>query len=205
MSALLRIAAAAFLTAFGFGMAVSAAELEVRYQFVEGDPNAKVEVIEYASLTCPHCGHFHRDVYPDIKKNYVDTGKVRWVFRHFPLDSLAMAGSLLTACAPNDNGRKLYDALFKNQDAWVLSQSPIEPLKGYAQLAGMTGDDVDNCLRNKTLIEEFRGELQKISDTQNIEATPAFFIGDEDFQGGPSYPEFAEILEKHLAAAAPKK
>lgn len=178
-----------------------AAEPEGRFQFVEGDPNAKVTVVEYASLTCPHCGHFHRDIFPEIKKNFIDTGKVRWVMRHFPLDQLAMAASILTACAPNNNGRKLYDTLYANQDTWAPSQAPIEPLKEYAQVAGMTGDAVETCLRDKELIDAFRAELNKNFETHNVEATPAFFIGSEDLQGAPEYAEFAEILNKHIAAA----
>jgi protein-disulfide isomerase len=193
--------AAVAIAAAAAALPARAADAEPHFQFVEGDPNAKVTVIEYASLTCSHCGHFHRDTYPEIKKTFVDSGKVRWIFRHFPLDSLAMAGAVLTACAPEGKGRTLFDTLFKNQEAWVLSQTPIEPLKGYAQVAGMTGDDVEACLRNRALMDEFRAELNRNSETHNVEATPAFFIGEENFQGAPDLADLTEILDKQLAAA----
>lgn len=199
MNALARLAVAAGFSLFtGSAMA---ADADPKFQFVEGDPNAKVIVFEYASLTCPHCGHFHRDVLPQIKKNFIDTGKVRWVFRHYPLDQLAMAGAILTACVPNAEGRKLYDALFKDQETWVTSQTPIEPLKTLAQVGGLTGTGVEDCLRNKPLIEEFRAELNRNAEKHDVQATPAFFIGEEALQGAPDYADFAEILDKHVAAA----
>lgn len=202
MKAIARLTLAAGM--FAMAGSALAADANPKFQFVEGDPNAKVTVIEYASLTCSHCGHFHNDILPEIKRNYIDTGKVRWVFRHFPLDSLAMAGAVLTACVPNDQGRKLYDALFKDQENWVTSQTPIEPLKSLAQVGGLTGSGVEDCLRNRPLIDEFRAELERNSQTHVVEATPAFFIGEQAHQGAPDYAEFASILDKHIADAAKK-
>ena len=98
-----------------------------------GNPKAKVTVIEFASLTCPHCAQFQQVVFPDIKKNYIDTGKIRYVFKDYPLDELAMVGAVLARCAPADRGLKLIDTMFKNQLEWARADKPIVPLKGYAK------------------------------------------------------------------------
>src|SRR5258708_6955066 len=98
------------------------------HEFVFGDPKAKVTVIEYISLTCPHCAHFQGAEFPNIKKKYIDTGKIRWVLRDFPLDSQALAATLIVRCVAPDKGLKLTNLLLQNQDHWVTATRPIELL-----------------------------------------------------------------------------
>jgi protein-disulfide isomerase len=169
-------------------------------EFVIGDAKAPVTIIEYASLTCTHCQHFHMTSYPEIKKNYVDTGKVRFVFRDFPLDGLSMAGSMLARCAPGDRGLKLIDLIFKNQSAWITSDKPFEPLKGYAQLAGMSAGDVDACLKNETMLKAVREVQNTATNLYKVQSTPTFFVDDEKVEGDRGYEFMAKLIDKKLAA-----
>ena len=167
-------------------------------EFVLGDAKAKVTVIEYASLTCSHCAHFHQTVYPDVKKNYIDTGKIKFVFRDFPLDGLAMAGAMLARCAPADRGGKLVDMMFKNQDTWIRSEKPLEPLKGYAQLAGMSAADVDACLKNEQMMKTVREIQSTASSLYQVESTPTFFVDDERVVGDHGYEFLAKLIDKKI-------
>src|SRR5581483_8992125 len=115
---------------------------------VLGDPKAPVTVIEYASMTCPHCAHFAEATYPELKKKYIDTGKVRFIFREFPLDPLAAAGSMLARCAGKDKYFPMVETLFSQQREWVV-QKPLEPMLTIAKQAGFTKDSFEACLANQ--------------------------------------------------------
>ena len=163
-----------------------------------GDAKAPVTVIEYASLTCHFCAHFHQTSYDDFKKNYVDTGKVRFVFRDYPLAGLATAGAVIARCAPAGRGLKLVEMLFKNQESWMRAEKPIEPLKGYAQLAGMSSADVDACLQNEDIIKAVREVQYTGTSLYKIQATPTFFIGEDKLEGDPGYERLAEVIDGQI-------
>lgn len=169
-------------------------------EFVIGDAKAPVTIIEYASLTCSHCAHFHNTVLPDLKKNYVDTGKVRFVFRDFPLDGIATGAAVLARCAPGDRGIKMIEMMFKNQDTWIRSQQPLEPLRGYAQLAGMNAADVDACLKNENIIKTVREVQTTATNLYKVQSTPTFFVDDEKVDGDRGYEFMANLIDKKLAA-----
>jgi len=169
-------------------------------EFVIGDAKAPVTIIEYASLTCTHCQNFHMTAYQELKKNYVDTGKVRFVFRDFPLDGLSMAGAMLARCAPGDRGMKLVDLIFKNQNTWIRAEKPFEPLKGYAQLAGMTNDEVEACLKNENMLKAVREVQNTATNLYKVQSTPTFFVDDEKVEGDRGYAFMAELIDKKLAA-----
>ncbi|MDX2144251.1 MAG: DsbA family protein [Rhodospirillaceae bacterium] len=168
-------------------------------EYVIGDAKAPVTIIEYASLTCSHCAHFHQTAYQDIKKNYIETGKVRFVFRDYPLDGLAMAGAVLARCAPGDRGIKMIEMMFKNQDTWVRAEKPIEPLKGYAQLAGMSAADVEACLKNEQILTAVREVQNTATNLYKIQSTPTFFVDDEKVEGGRDYAYMAKLIDEKLA------
>jgi len=114
-----------------------------------GDEKAPVTIIEYASMTCPHCAHFQETTFPEIKKRYIDTGKVRWIFREFPLDNLAAAAFMLARCAGKDDNEKyfaLVDTLFRQQRQWAV-EKPIPPLLAIAKQAGLTEQSFNACRR----------------------------------------------------------
>lgn len=167
-------------------------------EIIYGDPMAPVTIVEYASLTCSHCAAFHTTVFPEIKKNYIDTGKVRLVFRDFPLDGLAMAGAMLARCAPGDRGQALLNVMFRQQGTWVMSQSPIEPLTSYAKLAGMSEDDVNACLENQNIMTAIREGQELATNQYQINATPTFFVEDVKVEGGRSYDQMSEIINDKL-------
>ena len=193
------LAVAGFLGALG-GPALAAdvaKSTPVYREFVHGDPKAKLVVIEYASLTCPHCAHFQEVDFPELKKNYIDTGKVKFVFRDFPLDGLATAGALLARCAPGDRGKIMIEMMFKNQKEWAGAEKPIEPLRGYAQLAGMNAADVDACLKNEAILKEIQDVQQKAMSLYKVKSTPSFFVGDELVEGN-DYAALKKVIDKQL-------
>ncbi len=174
-------------------------------EFIHGDPKAKLTVIEYASLTCPHCADFAQTVWPQVKKNYIDTGKIKFVFRDYPLDQLAMAGAMLARCAPGDRGKNMIELMFKKQLDWVRAPQPLEPLKQYALLSGMSAADVDACLKNDALLKTIKEEQNKATSLYKVQATPTFYIGDEKLDGlapgDAGYAQISKVIDKQLAKA----
>lgn len=168
-------------------------------EMIYGDPAAPVTIVEYASLTCSHCASFHNMVLPELKKTYIDTGKVRLVFRDFPLDGLAMAGAMLARCADGDRGQALLNVMFRQQGTWVMSESPIEPLTSYAKLAGLNEDDVNACLENQNIMNAIREGQEAATNQFKIGSTPTFFIEDVKIEGNRGFDYMAEIIEEKLA------
>ena len=119
---------------------------------VLGDEKAPVTIIEYASMTCPHCAHFAETTFPELKKSYIDTGKVRFILREFPLDPLAAAGFMLARCAGKDKYIPMVETLFAKQADWVV-QKPIEPLMAIAKQAGFTEQTFEACLSNQKMLD----------------------------------------------------
>jgi protein-disulfide isomerase len=163
-----------------------------------GSPNAPVTIVEYASMTCPHCAHFHETTYPELKKKYIDTGKVRFIFREFPLDALAAAGSMLARCAGRDKYFPMIETLFAQQREWVV-QKPLEPMLGIARQAGFTQQSFDECLANQEMlagIEETRTRAMKLG----VNSTPTFFINGKIFRGGLTSEELDRQIAPYLKA-----
>ena len=173
-------------------------------EFVIGSAKAKVTIIEYASLSCPHCAHFQAETYPKLKKDYIDTGKVRLLYRDFPLDTRALAGSVIARCVAPDKGHKLVEILFAKQQDWAAAQNPLEPLRALAKSAGIPEEEVDKCLDKKELVSSIMDERERSVKTYQIDATPAFFIGDQNLQGDAPYEEFQKIIDAQLKAPAKK-
>jgi protein-disulfide isomerase len=147
-----------------------------------GDPAAKVTIVEYASVTCPHCAAFHENIFPAIKKNYIDTGKVRFVFREFPTapTSIAVAGSMIARCAADKGGLDAYflvlDALFKTQDTWIYQGDTRTELIKIASQAGMDEDAFDACLNRQELIDLINKNIREGREEYEINSTPSFVI-----------------------------
>jgi protein-disulfide isomerase len=199
VNALLKTAAALAVAAF-VSLPAMAAEAPTYREFVQGNASAKVTVIEYASLTCPHCAHFQENDFPLLKKNYIDTGKIKFIYRDFPLDGLATGAALIARCAPGDRGKVMIDMIFKNQVEWMRSENPIIPLRGYAQLAGMSSADVDACLKNETILKEIQDVQQRATSVYKVRSTPSFFVGTEMVEGN-NYEDLKKIIDKALANA----
>lgn len=168
-----------------------------------GNPNAPIKIVEYASLTCNHCAHFHNDVLPELKSKYIDTGKVYLEFQEFPLNAPALDASLLARCLPADRYESFTGLLFKTQEDWVTRPDYISALKQNAKLAGLGEQAADECLKSNELRMAIGQGIQSASETYKISSTPTFVInGTEIIRGAMPVSEFEKIFTK-LSATAP--
>ena len=169
-------------------------------EIVLGDPSAPVTVIEYASLTCGHCGAFHNQVLPEIKRDYVDKGLVKFYFRPFPFDGVATAGAMLTQCVAPGARLTLLDLLFKRQAELVQSKDPFSQLQVYAKQAGLSEAKFMACLQSQDNLDAIR-EMQAIAGSElGVNSTPTFFINGEKVTGNVGAEAFRKILDEKLAA-----
>ena len=166
---------------------------------IQGEPDAPVTIIEYASMTCPHCAAFHKNSYPKIKQTYIDTGKARLIFREFPLDKLAAATSMLARCVDDDRFFAFIDILFAQQRNWAR-ENPLEPLRKFAKQAGLSDEAFDKCLSNQELLDGIVWIKDRGSSEFNVNGTPSFFVNGEfvSAQQAQDFDEFSQIVEKHL-------
>jgi protein-disulfide isomerase len=173
---------------------------------VEGKADAPVTIIEYASMTCPHCANFHKGTYPALKTKYIDTGKVRFIFREFPLDELAVAGSMLARCAATEKDNKaaapekglaMISVLFGAQDKWAV-RDPIPPLLQIAKQAGFTQATFDECLKDQKLYEAILAMRERASKDYKVESTPTLFVNGKVQKGGASIEELDKLIQPFL-------
>jgi len=165
-----------------------------------GSPDAPVTLHEYSSLTCGHCANFHTKTLPDIKKNYVDTGKVRIVFHDFPLDNLAFAAAMIARCAGPKRHFELFDRLYHAQDTWARSEKPRAALVAIARFSGLSIEDVDQCLQSEELNKGIQSASQNAQDLYSISSTPTFVLNGKKIQGALNYDDFKDELDKALSA-----
>lgn len=168
---------------------------------VLGDPKAPVTIIEYSSLTCPHCAAFHRNTLPKVKESYIDTGKVRFIYRDFPLGRLALAAAVVGRCVDPSRHFAFIDMLYRDQDAWSQSRDPIAELKVRAQLAGLSEQDFEACLDNKPLIQAIQQGAQEGQQQYGIDSTPSFIINGNKITGEQSFEAFSKAIEAALGGA----
>lgn len=165
-----------------------------------GNPNAAVTIVEYASLTCGHCATFNEVVFPKLKAEYIDTNKVKYVFREFPLDIKAAAGSMLTRCIAKDDGAKYFavtDLLFRQQAEWVMKDTTAT-LKRIGKQAGLSEQAVEACLKDQALLDKIAADQKYANEVLKVNATPIFFINGEMLRGGGSFEEFDKRLKELL-------
>ena len=159
-----------------------------------GSPTAPITIVEYASMTCPHCAHFSDEVLPEIKKKWIDTGKVKWVLRDFPLDDEAVHASMIARCAPHDRFYAFIDALFADQANWAAAPDYQAALARLAELGGMSKDQVDACLKDETLRNQVLNSRLVAANQLGVNATPTFFVNGTKFTGAPTAEEFNKLL-----------
>ncbi|GHB21716.1 disulfide bond formation protein DsbD [Pseudovibrio japonicus] len=163
-----------------------------------GSPDAPVTVIEYASLTCGHCANFHNTTYKELKREYIDTGKVRFIFREFPLDTVAAAGFMLARCAPEDKYFDIVDLMFEEQRNWAFTNDPYNALLSMGKQLGFTEDSVKACLTNQEILDGVTEVRDYGSNTLGVDSTPTFFINGEKVSGALSFDEFKTYVDKNL-------
>ena len=165
---------------------------------VQGKASAPVTIVEYASMTCPHCAHFHATVYPWLVKNYVDTGKVKFILREFPLDPLAAAAFMLARCEGPDKRNAVVDLLFDQQQAWAYNDKPLEALYNAMKLTGMSKPQFDKCLQDQKLQDNVYAVSERGGKTFGVSATPTFFVNGEKVTGEVTEQSLAKILDPLL-------
>jgi protein-disulfide isomerase len=162
---------------------------------VLGKSDAPVTIVEYASATCPHCAAFHKDVFPQLKSEFIDSGKVKFIFREFPFDDLALAAFMLARCAPPEKYFPMLDVLFEQQQVWASKEARAE-LGKIAQLAGIGEDGFDKCLKNEELAKGIMAIRDKAANSYGVEATPTFFVNGKLVRGGQSIEDFRKLISE---------
>jgi protein-disulfide isomerase len=170
-----------------------------------GNPDAPITIIEYASMTCPHCAHFQDDVLPEIKKQWIDTGKAKLVLRDFPLDEEALRAAMIARCAPANRYYAFADTFFAAQDKWVRERDYRDALARLARLGGMSKEEFDACLRNKRLEDSIVESRFVASKQLDVNSTPTFFINGIKFTGAPTVPDFTANLEAALPSSTAQR
>ncbi|SFL30089.1 Tat (twin-arginine translocation) pathway signal sequence [Bradyrhizobium sp. NFR13] len=161
-----------------------------------GPKDAAVTVTEYASMTCPHCAAFTEQVFPKIKEAFIDTNKIRFVFREFPLDIKAAAGSMLARCIAKEDSGKYFavvDMLFKQQNDWVLKNT-AETLTRIGKQAGLSQQAVEECLKDQALLDKIAADQKYANEVLKVNSTPTFFINGEMLKGEQSFEEFSKKI-----------
>jgi len=162
-----------------------------------GSEKAPVTIIEYASMTCPHCAHFSTTTFPELKSRYIDTGKVRFTLREFPLDALAAAGFMLARCAGHDKYMAVAETLFATQPTWIVQQ-PLEPLKGIAKQLGFIEETFNTCLANQKVLDDIQAVRDRAAEKFGVNSTPTFFINGKRMVGDLSIDAIAKEVDPYL-------
>lgn len=166
-----------------------------------GPKDAKVTVVEYGSMTCGHCMSFATKVFPDFKTKYINSNKVRFIFREFPLDNLAAAASMLARCAGGDKTFPMVETLYAKQADWAFTQgNPVPKLFEIAKQAGFTQESFENCLKDQKLLDQITTARTHASEAFGVSATPTFFINGKRLQDVPTVENFAKVIDPLLEA-----
>lgn len=174
-----------------------------------GDPNAPLTVIEYAMFSCPHCAYFNRDTFPLVKKEYIDTGKVRWVFREVYFNKPGLWAAMIARCAPADRYFGIADLVFSTQSAWMMNPdgtvkddaSMVQALYRIGRQAGLSDAEMDKCMNDRAFAESLVAAYQKNAAADAIDSTPTFIMnGKKVGSGDMAWDEFKAELDKALGA-----
>ena len=161
-----------------------------------GDPNAPVTLIEYFSLTCPHCEWFHKNIYNRLKPEYVDTGKLRYIARDFPLNMPAVQAAILAHCAGRDRYFTFVDVLFQTFDDWARSGEYAEKLAQIGELGGVSRDRFDACLADKELENSIFQGMSAAQAEYDVNSTPTLILNGERYEGKMSFEAFARHIDR---------
>ena len=167
-------------------------------EIVLGSPDAPVTIVEYSSLTCPHCGAFHRDTLPKLTEKYIDKGLVKIYFRPFPFDPYATAGAMLAQCVAPAARVNFLDVLFKRQQQWIQAEQPMDALQALAKQAGLSESDFVVCLKDQNRLDGVRQMQTAAAEELGVRSTPTFFINGEKLQGNQPLNEFENKLKPLL-------
>ncbi|MDX1717735.1 MAG: DsbA family protein [Anderseniella sp.] len=160
-----------------------------------GPADAKVTIVEYASATCPHCATFHTTTFQEVKKEFIDTGKVRFISREFPLDDLALAAFMIARCVPDDKYFPMLDTIYETQKTWAGQNARTELLK-MAKLAGLSEADFDKCLKDEALAKGILAIREDGAKKYGVDATPTLYINGKKMEGERDIEAFRKAIEE---------
>ncbi|UCH73782.1 MAG: DsbA family protein [Rhodospirillales bacterium] len=188
------------LAALGLAVAAQAEPLPTEQALkdrVLGDPGAPLTIIEYASLTCPSCAKFHNEVLPQVKKDWIDTGRAKLIYRDYPTNPVALAlyAAMVARCAPEDRYFSYLEVFYKQQRSWGTSADPLKALAQLARLGGMSQADFDACTGNEELFTGIRERALDGRMEYGVESTPSFVIDGQVIRGVLEYADFNKVLE----------
>jgi protein-disulfide isomerase len=163
-----------------------------------GSAGAKVTIVEYASLTCNHCAHFHVNTLPELKKRYIDTGKVRLILREFPLDPLATAAAMLARCSGEQRYHAVIDLLFSKQRSWAFTDKPVDELLATVKQAGFTQESFETCLKDQKLYDGVNAVKQRGAEVFKVNSTPTLFVNGQRIASAVSIEELEKTLKPLL-------
>lgn len=198
MTAMLRSAVAVLALSASAALAQDAPEVS---DMVLGDPDAPVTVIEYASFTCPHCARFHETGFEQLKEDYVETGKVRYVYREVYFDRYGLWAGLVARCGGEERYFGIVDLIYERQDQWARGGEPAEiadNLRRLGRSAGLDDETLNACLQDGEMAQAMVAEYQRNAEADGIDSTPSFVIGGSTYSNRP-YDDLAELIEAELA------
>jgi protein-disulfide isomerase len=198
---LLKTGGAAVALSGSLGSLVHAQEAAIEIpDMILGDANAPIEMIEYASFTCPHCASFHANVYPQLKVDYIETGKVKFIYREVYFDRFGLWASMIARCAGEERFFGLSNLFYEKQRAWTASGDPavvIEELRTLAKTACLTDETWDACMKDADQAQALVGWYQANAERDGVTSTPSFLIDGEPYSN-MAYPGFQAILDEKL-------
>jgi len=202
VKAAIRLFALFLLLAAGSAGAADSVDLNPIDQ-VMGSPDAKLTIIEYASLTCPHCAHFHETMFPRMKAEWIDTGKARLIYRDFPTppQALAVGAAMIDQCAGKDRYFGVLGLLFQTQEKWVGAPVPLDEIKRIVRIAGITPEQVDTCVKRQDLANAIQARALEGNKKYGIDSTPSLVIDGKLYPAFESYERLDHALEEAWRAA----
>lgn len=163
-----------------------------------GDENAPVKIVEYMSMTCPHCATFHNTTFEEIKKKYIETGKVYFIVREFPFDPRAAAAFMLARCAPENQYHSFISVLLKQQQGWATAQDARGALLQMSKLAGFSQETFEACLTNQKLLDDVNATMQRGATEFGVNSTPTFIINGKKYAGALSTESMSAVIDSLL-------
>jgi protein-disulfide isomerase len=177
------------------GLGLVSARAEDSADHVLGKADAPITIIEYASLTCPHCAEFNKEVLPEVKTKYVDTGKARLIYRDFPLDQWALRASVLARCAPSDRYFSFLDVLFQNQVTWATAKDPMAALEKIGKLGGVSSERFNACMQDRALQDAVLAQSLQGQKEFDVQGTPTLIVNGKKIENPHSFADFDKILK----------
>ncbi|WP_271949636.1 DsbA family protein [Ruegeria faecimaris] len=171
-------------------------------EMVQGSADAPVEIVEYASYTCPHCATFHQGTYKELKKNYIDTGKVKFTYREVYFDKYGLWASMVARCGGPEKFFGISDLIYKDQSKWTRAGGPaeiVDELRKIGRLAGISNDQLDACLQDGTRAQTLVAWYQENAERDDIRATPSFIVNGKKVDN-QSYEEFKKLIDAELGS-----